>query len=61
MHKARHPSAVESLTPAGLINARLKAPVDLLWNGGIGTYVKATNETYAEVATRPTTSAGRWL
>ncbi|HZA29994.1 MAG TPA: NAD-glutamate dehydrogenase [Propionibacteriaceae bacterium] len=50
MHKALGiPSAVESLTPAGLINACLKAPVDLLWNGGIGTYVKATNETHAEV------------
>ena len=50
MHKALGiPAAVESLTPAGLINACLKAPVDLLWNGGIGTYVKATNETHAEV------------
>ena len=29
--------------------AILKAPVDLLWNGGIGTYVKATTETHAEV------------
>ncbi len=27
----------------------MKAPVDLLWNGGIGTYVKSTNETHAEV------------
>ncbi len=33
--------AVEALTPAELISACLKAPVDLLWNGGIGTYVKA--------------------
>jgi glutamate dehydrogenase len=50
MHKALGiPAAVESLTPAGLINACLKAPVDLLWNGGIGTYVKATPETHAEV------------
>src|SRR6185437_5803368 len=32
----------ESLSPTDLISAILKAPVDLLWNGGIGTYVKAT-------------------
>src|SRR5207248_4456716 len=29
--------------------AVLRAPVDLLWNGGIGTYVKASTETHAEV------------
>jgi glutamate dehydrogenase len=40
---------VESLSPAELINACLKAPVDLLWNGGIGTYVKSTAETHADV------------
>ena len=33
---------VAALTPAELIRAILRAPVDLLWNGGIGTYVKAT-------------------
>jgi glutamate dehydrogenase len=32
------------LTPTELIHAILLAPVDLLWNGGIGTYVKATTE-----------------
>jgi glutamate dehydrogenase len=32
---------VTSMTPAELIHAVLLAPVDLLWNGGIGTYVKA--------------------
>lgn len=32
-----------------LIRAILKAPVDLLWNGGIGTYVKAEAETHAQV------------
>jgi glutamate dehydrogenase len=42
----------EALTPGELINAMLKAPVDLLWNGGIGTYVKATRETHAEVGDR---------
>jgi glutamate dehydrogenase len=32
------------LSPPELISAILKAPVDLLWNGGIGTYVKASSE-----------------
>ena len=32
----------ESLSPNELMNAILKAPVDLFWNGGIGTYVKAS-------------------
>jgi glutamate dehydrogenase len=40
---------VETLTPAELITACLKAPVDLLWNGGIGTYVKAAAESHADV------------
>jgi glutamate dehydrogenase len=35
---------VVTLTPPQLLNAILKAPVDLLWNGGIGTYVKASTE-----------------
>lgn len=39
----------ESLTPQELIVAILQAPVDLLFNGGIGTYVKATFECNAEV------------
>src|SRR5262245_34383234 len=38
----------ESLTPNELIQALLRAPVDLLWNGGIGTYVKASTETHAD-------------
>jgi glutamate dehydrogenase len=42
-------AGVESLSPTELINACLKAPVDLFWNGGIGTYVKATTETNAQV------------
>ena len=42
------PDGVESMTPDELIRAALKAPVDLLWNGGIGTYVKAQNETNAD-------------
>ncbi|MER6916613.1 NAD-glutamate dehydrogenase [Streptomyces sp. NPDC000594] len=40
---------VTKLTPAELMRAILQAPVDLLWNGGIGTYVKASTETNAEV------------
>ena len=39
---------VQSMTPAELMKAILQAPVDLLWNGGIGTYVKAASETDAE-------------
>jgi glutamate dehydrogenase len=38
----------EALTPAGVVRAILCAPVDLLWNGGIGTYVKAGSETHAD-------------
>ncbi len=37
------------MTPADLMRAILKAPVDLLWNGGIGTYVKASTESHADV------------
>ncbi|HEY7042780.1 MAG TPA: NAD-glutamate dehydrogenase domain-containing protein, partial [Nocardioidaceae bacterium] len=33
-----------TMTPAELMHAILLAPVDLLWNGGIGTYVKAVSE-----------------
>ncbi len=40
---------VESLTPQELIRALLLAPVDLLYNGGIGTYVKGSRESNAEV------------
>jgi glutamate dehydrogenase len=39
----------ETLAPDELIRALLRAPVDLLWNGGIGTYVKAATETHADV------------
>jgi glutamate dehydrogenase len=38
----------ETLTPAELMSALLRAPVDLLWNGGIGTYVKASRELHAD-------------
>ncbi|HLY51112.1 MAG TPA: NAD-glutamate dehydrogenase [Solirubrobacteraceae bacterium] len=39
----------QELSPPELIRAILRAPVDLLWNGGIGTYVKASDESHAEV------------
>ncbi|MFC5907779.1 NAD-glutamate dehydrogenase [Streptacidiphilus monticola] len=40
---------VSRMTPAELMKAILLAPVDLLWNGGIGTYVKSSAESNAEV------------
>ena len=42
----------EAPTPNELIALILKAPVDLLWNGGIGTYVKARRESHADVGDR---------
>jgi glutamate dehydrogenase len=42
------PAGVKKATPAELMKAILSAPVDLLWNGGIGTYVKASTETHAD-------------
>ncbi|WP_425547844.1 NAD-glutamate dehydrogenase [Actinocorallia longicatena] len=41
--------SVQALTPFELMRAALLAPVDLLWNGGIGTYVKASSENNADV------------
>jgi glutamate dehydrogenase len=43
------PIGVATLTPSELIHAILLAPVDLLWNGGIGTYVKASTENHVDV------------
>jgi glutamate dehydrogenase len=40
------------MTPTELIAAILRAPVDLLYNGGIGTYVKAATENHADVGDR---------
>ena len=37
-----------SVSPPDLIRAVLKAPVDLLWNGGIGTYVKASHQAHSD-------------
>jgi len=41
-----------TLSPNELLSAILRAPVDLLWNGGIGTYVKAESETNADAGDR---------
>ncbi len=38
-----------NVDPATLVNAILKAPVDLLWFGGIGTYVKASGQSHLDV------------
>jgi glutamate dehydrogenase len=43
---------VTEMTPPNLIKAILQAPVDLLFNGGIGTYVKAESESDADVGDR---------
>ncbi|HEV8563479.1 MAG TPA: NAD-glutamate dehydrogenase [Actinomycetota bacterium] len=44
--------APAAMTPNDVIKALLKAPVDLFWNGGIGTYVKSSKETNADVGDR---------
>ena len=43
---------VRELTPLELIRAVLMAPVDLIYNGGVGTYVKSESETNADVGDR---------
>ncbi len=47
--KERFDISADRLAPTELLNALLKAPVDLLWNGGIGTYVKSSKESHADV------------
>ncbi|MEO7390694.1 MAG: NAD-glutamate dehydrogenase [Ramlibacter sp.] len=42
----------ERLTATELVTAILKAPVDLLYNGGIGTYVKSSHESHTDVGDR---------
>ena len=42
----------KAMAPSELISAILKAPVDLLYNGGIGTYVKSGGQSHAEVGDR---------
>ena len=52
MREALELPDVAEITPDELISALLTAPVDLLWNGGIGTYVKASTETHLDVGDR---------
>ena len=47
--QARFDIRADKLPPTELLNALLKAPVDLLWNGGIGTYVKSSQESHVDV------------
>ncbi len=42
----------EHMEPNALIRAILKAPVDLLWNGGVGTYVKSAEESHEDAGDR---------
>ncbi len=46
------PAGTTAMTPAELMHAILLAPVDLLWNGGIGTYIKASTEDNLSVGDR---------
>ena len=48
----RSASRPRSLPPTELCQAILRAPVDMFWNGGIGTFVKASDESHAEVGDR---------
>ncbi|MBW8173647.1 NAD-glutamate dehydrogenase [Ornithinimicrobium sp. Arc0846-15] len=43
---------VKALPPGQLLKAILLSPADLLWNGGIGTYVKSTDESHADIGDR---------
>lgn len=44
----------ETMTPQELMRAILKAPVDLFYNGGIGTYIKASTQSHADVGDKAT-------
>jgi glutamate dehydrogenase len=50
--KALIGSEADSLSPPALINALLKAKTDLLWFGGIGTYIKATSQSQSDAGDR---------
>ena len=50
--RARFEIEAAALAPDELISALLASPVGLIWNGGIGTYVKATSETHDAVGDR---------
>ena len=43
---------ISEMTPNDFIKTLLQAPVDLLYNGGIGTYIKASDETHDDVGDR---------
>jgi len=46
--KRRFDIQQNQLTPSEFISAIMKAPVDLIWNGGIGTYIKASRESHSD-------------
>ena len=52
--KQRFDIKEDKLTPTELIKALLLAPVDLIWNGGIGTYIKGSSESHADVGDKAT-------
>lgn len=52
--KARFDISQDVLAPNDLIKALLLAPVDLIWNGGIGTYIKGSRESHADVGDKAT-------
>jgi glutamate dehydrogenase len=52
--KERFDIKQDALPPTELIKALLLSPVDLIWNGGIGTYVKGSSETHADVGDKAT-------
>lgn len=52
--KARFDITQDKLAPTELIKALLLAPVDLIWNGGIGTYIKGSRESHADVGDKAT-------
>ncbi len=52
--KAALDISADAMTPVELMRAIIKAPVDLFYNGGIGTYVKASYQSQAEVGDRAT-------
>ncbi len=47
--KKRFQLGVSRMTPNELLHALLQAPVDLIWNGGIGTYIKSSLEQHSDV------------
>ncbi|OMH33895.1 hypothetical protein BGP75_13015 [Motiliproteus sp. MSK22-1] len=52
MELLRIPTSQSRISPDQLIQYLLKAPVELLWNGGIGTYIKASDESDLDVGDR---------